>query len=168
MVLVILVMHTISKGHQAVAEVNVFNDHIWIVDPKVEVTEIPESADSQRDQLIRKRLRSVLWDTEHSDLRLVLPAEAVKAFHRHDRKSGGGCSGKQGIAVKNTDQLAPSLLKFHMGSDGFAEISGTDQNDTGRFIDAKDAANDLAQLLDMIAVALLSESAEAIEILANL
>ena len=165
---VVLVVHTVGKSHQAVAEMHIFHDHVRVLDTQVEVAEIPEAADPERNELIRKGLCRILRDAKHGNGRVMRPAEAVKGFHRHDGKPRSRRALDQRIAVEDANQPAAALLEINVCGDRFAKIARTDQDDPGFLMDTEDIADDLAQFLDMIAIALLTETAEAIEILPDL
>lgn len=161
-------MHTVGECHQTVAEMHIFHNDMRIVDTQVKVAEIPESADAERDQLIRKLLRSSFRNAEDSHLRMLLFTEFRKLLHGLDRKPRRFCTVEFLVSVEDPDQTAAALLKIQMRCDRLAEIARTDQDHAGAFIDTEDRTDDFTQFTDIVAVTLLTKTAEAVEILSNL
>ena len=103
-------VHTVGKRQKTVTKMHIFHNDIRIVDTQIKVTEIPETADTKRNELIRKLLSSIFGDAEDSDQRSVLSAKHFEGFHGHDGEFSRRCALDQGIVVKNADQFAPPVL----------------------------------------------------------
>ena len=70
--------------------------------------------------------------------------------------------------VKNVSQTDAAAFKIHVVGDGPAHIARPQQHRVGKTVHSQDMADFIIELGDHVAIALLAETTEAVEILPDL
>ena len=147
---------------------DIFYNDIVIIQGKIIVGKIPETADSQLHQVISNLLGGIFGNTEHSDLRVPLSAEIRKGIGMRNPDTPDGLANNPRAYVKDTDEVEASGIKRHMGGDSPPQVTSAQQNDVQTSVNSQDRADFLMQRLHIVAIALLAKSAETVKILTNL
>ena len=99
---------------------------------------------------------------------MICGAERLQGFDGIHRDPGNLLTAQSVVAVENTDQLAAPLFKINVLRNGFSKVAYADENGLVACVHAKNLSDLGVKLRHIITVALLSEAAEAVQILTNL
>jgi len=158
----------VGQRHKAVSEMHVFNVCIGEIEQNIVMREVPERVYAKRHKLFNCRLCVCTGNTKHRHSGLVLGAELFKHIGMlyFDTAYLNVFHGR--IAVEYSRKLIAIFRKIYVHCQRTSEITCTDENYLFGDVYAKYLSDLIAKLGDIIAVALLSEAAEAVEVLAYL
>lgn len=159
---------TVGKGHYTVTEVNILDNNVLMRNRQIVVAEVPERFYSERNQFIRIFLSGSLGDTEYRYLGLIFGDKAFHTAYMHYRKVGNFFVFLAQVAVKDTDKLPAVFAEVHVARDSFSEVACAEKHRLVSSVDAENFSYLGAQFDQVIAVALLSEAAEAVKVLTYL
>ena len=147
---------------------HVFNDRVVVFHVNVKLAEVPVVANTDGIKLIGNGLYCAARNTENSHDRLMCLIEGTKIGIGINLCAGDLCADDAVIRIKNTAKLKAGKVIGNMCCDRFTEITGTDQDAFMRTVYAKDSTDLSTQLMYGISVALLTVTAEAVEVLTDL
>ena len=130
--------------------------------------EVPQAADAALDQTARDRRRVAARDGQHRNIRVELVDIVVKLFCVPHLIAAKSAADQLRTGVECTQQLKAARREIEVVEQGAAEVAGAQKNRRASCAQAQDRAELLLQLFDIVAVALLTEAAEAVEILPDL
>lgn len=161
-------LDAVCKSHKAVAQMHVLYSDVLELNCKIVVREIPESCDAVAYQLVGDLLSVSLRYAQYSNCRRVLLAEFFQLIGVFNGQGTHKYTCQIGVAVKDTYKFAASGLKIYMSSDSSAKIACADDYRFEIFVNTEDLAYLVIEILNVVAVTLLTETAEAVEILSDL
>ena len=130
--------------------------------------EIPDCLDSCCYQTIRNLGSLCLWYGKSRDLDLILFYKAFQIVHGPDFNPADHQTDQLGIDIKHPFDHKTSPFKICIIGDCLSQISGSDDDQIVLLVDSQNLCNFRVQIFYIIAIALLSEAAEIIQILADL
>ena len=145
-----------------------FNGNLRVFGGDVAVAEIPEAFNSQFHQLIDGGGSSLAGDAQHRHGGAVFPAKIVQNLGVANGDASYHIARHGLVFIEYSDKVEASRLKGHVGGNGAAKIAGADKDGLESVAQAQYFSYFVMKLLNVVAVSLLSESAEAVEVLADL
>ena len=146
----------------------VLNRNVGGGDVEVYSGEVPYPVHAEPDERLRDGVRLALWHRKHGDVYLIELNEGFKVVSVAHERAVDRLAHEVGRDVERAEQLNAAVLEAEVRDERVAEIAGADDDRSELFIHAERLSDPVAQLTDVIAVALLAEAAEAVEILADL
>ena len=158
----LFLIHSVAQGHQAVAHMNVFNYGVLVLACYIIMTEIPVAFNSLAVKAFYNKLNTVSWHTQNCGVYCAAVAKAFDFFVRPYFYSAQNLSCKVRVFIKNSDKLKPSCLKMHMLCNCRAQVSCADYYRLELPVKTEHLADFKLKLFYAVAVALLTEAAEAV------
>ena len=152
----------VAEREQTVGKVDVFKENVAA---ELDVGEVPDALYTEGDEAVSDLLCDAFGHRQHRDggviggavgVQLVHPANG-DAVHRGADDSGGDVEG--GVEEE------AALVEVKVLQQRVTEVARADDDEAALVIHAEDVADLGAQLHDVVAVALLTEATEAIQIL---
>lgn len=137
---------------------------LWLVEP---TTFIGAGERHIAEQLKGLHLPVILM-RQRCDLYIMSFQKLGKLIHHPYFIAPDGDSLEHRIYIKNPYNLKPSFFKLYIICQGLSQISGTDNDHMMRLVKPQDFSDLRIQIWNIIAISLLSETAEIIQILAYL
>ena len=162
-----IAVHPEGKSIQAVAQVDIFHNYI-MRNRNVDCRKVPYSLDAAADNPVDHLLGLFLGSTDGSDLDRILPDKVLQLIQVIDIDAPDRHPDQPGIDVKQSPDKEAVLFESGIIGKGLAEIARAENNDMMVRIQAQYFMYLLPEFTDIIAITLLSESSEAIEILSDL
>lgn len=147
---------------------DVLEEHAGLIGRQLHIGKVPEAADAQGDKPVSQRLGHVLGYGEHCHVGVVVGDIFLQLVHGADSDAADLRAHKGGRDVKGGVDAEPYLIKIKVLQQRVAQVAGADDDDLVAAVDAQNVADLGAQLRHVVTVALLTEFAEAAEILADL
>ena len=158
----------VGECKEGIAEVDIFDSDIFIVDAKVIVGKVPECLDTEFYELFGDFLSISLWYAQHSHSGLMFFTESFKVIVMHNCQPCDFKADNSFICIEDTCKFTAAGFKIDMRRYSTPEVACAYKDSIESFIDTEYLAYLFMQAFDMVAIALLAEAAEAIEILSYL
>ena len=147
---------------------NVFHRKSGIMHADIVMAEIPEAFDAHchqtADQIFRRHFRHA----QNRNVRLFCLTELLQIIGMPDGDAFEDLTGIVFVPVEDAGDRKALFLKIHMGQDRSAQIARSDQDGLFGQVQSQDLADLFPQRYHVVAIALLTESAKAVEILPDL
>ncbi len=155
----------VAKRHKTVDQVNAFNDDLGMVDLYIVVGEIPKRLNSAGYQAFGKILSDLARNAEHSGIHLIFTAEFfyIIAVLHHNPVYTAAYNSR--IFIKHSAKIKSGKRKIDICGEGTSEVADAYEYRFKFFIKPQDFTYFIMEKCYIITVALLTESAEAVEIL---
>ena len=163
-----MVVHSVAKGHELVAQVNILDHGIAVSRGNIIVTEIPEAPDSEGIEFIQYRFHIFLGDTENRGVDLIAAAISLKLVVVSDNHLTDGLTDLSFIVVKAGDEFKAQLVKAEVVGKRGAEVADADEYRLVAVIQSENTLDFVLELADAVAVALLTCDAVTFMISASL
>ena len=129
---------------------------------------VPDPADARRDELIRHMLGVCSGDGDHADLDAALGDDLREIGDVLHTPLPDARTNDDGVAVKDRRKTEAETLDALIVCKRRAQMPHADDGETEVLVEAKDAADALLELCDVVTDALFPELPEGGEILADL
>ena len=158
----------VAQSQQRVHEVDVLEEHAFLLGGQLHVGEIPEAADAKADEPVSQGLRHALRDSQHRHIGLIIGHILLQFIHRMDLYAANLRADKGGGDVEGGVDAKADLLKIKVLQQRVAQVTHTDDNEAMSLVDTENMAYLGAQLGYVVAVTLLPELAETAQVLTDL
>ena len=160
--------NAVAQGQQGVHKVDVLEEHAGDLRGQLHIGEVPEAPDAQADEPVRQGLGHILGHRQHRHIGPVAGHIFRQLVHGADGDAPDLGVDQRGGHVEGGVHLEAHLLKIEVLQQGVAQVAHADDDEPVAVVDAQNVADLGPQLRHVVAVPLLTELAEAAEILADL
>lgn len=147
---------------------NVFNQNFRVRHGNIVVAEIPETLHAQVYQHIGDFLHITAGNAYNCANRVIVNAEILQVIYMPYGNSFYHVAADSFILVENSDKFETAVLVEYFICYGFAQIAGADKDCFKLLVNAENLADFLLKFRNVVAIALLAESAETVEVVADL
>ena len=147
---------------------HVFDRNAQSLQMKVLAGEIPQAADTALYQTACNTRCVSARNGEHRHIRLVALDELRKRIRAAHLMAAKALTDELRICVKRTQQLKAACREIEVVEQGAAEVADAQKDRRASCAQTQDRAELLLQLFDIVAVSLLTETAEIVKILSDL
>ena len=141
---------------------------VGVVAGQLNVGEVPEALHTQTHQAVGGLLGHGLGDGQQRHIHPVFLQKALQIVHGADGYAADGGAHHVGIHVEGGVHGAAVLGEGEVVENGVAQVAHADDDQVVVVVHAQNVADLRAQLLHVVAVALLAELAKAAEVLTDL
>ncbi len=153
------IVDLITEGHQSIREVDAFNHRFRMLHLDIVLGKVPESGHAAVDQAVGGLLGDLAGHAEHRHIDGVRGAESGNFVGVLNRETGNLLADEGGIFIEKSHQIEPGTCEIHMVDKGAAKVAHADQDRPKALIQPENLTDLLMEQRDVIAKALLSESA---------
>ena len=139
-----------------------------ILELKLDAREVPKAPHAAIGQTVGDLFGGTFRNGQNGKVHVILLTKALERVHVANSQPVHGFSNQCGIDVEQSDDVYAALFKHGRTHQRATQIANTDDDGTKSCTDAKDLGNFSIKIVDVIAVALLTEAAEAVEVLTDL
>ena len=133
--------------------------------PEVFTRKIPYPPHSRADSAGSGAVRHTLRQGENGDVHGVIPDKAFKLAYVQNGHGANAFPNLIRVNVKGGDELRSAFFKAEIEGEGFPEVSEPDNNSSEPVAHTEGRGYPIAELGDVVPVPLLTEAAEAVEVL---
>ena len=154
--------NAITQRHEAVVQVDIFHNGVMVLHGDVIMAEVPEIFNSHSIQLVGKLFYRHSGDAQHRHHRLLLPAKGLQILDALNGEAAESMANLPRVIVKNTDKAEALGLEGKVGGNGLPQVSRANEDTFVTVGDPENIPDFITELVHHIAIALLSEAAEAV------
>lgn len=147
---------------------NVFNQNFRVRHGNIIVAEIPETLYSEVYQHIGDFLHITAGNADNGANRVIVDAEILQIIYMPYGNSFYHVAADSLILVENSDKFEAAVFIENFVCYSLAQISGADKYSFQFLVNAENFADFLLELRNVVAIALLAESAKTVEVVADL
>ena len=161
-------VYSVAEGHKAVAEMNVFHDKGFVIDAEIIMCKVPDAFYACCRNHRCKFFGSGFWNTCNDKIRLVFLTVihniiGIKNFYVMERFAH-----KIDIIVKDSSQVyAVSFVEYKVCNCG-TKAACANKHSIDVIVREKKVLDFIVEEIYAVAYTLLTETAEAVEVLTNL
>ena len=162
-------MVSIGQPHQPVGQVDVFHQDIFgQFHLQIRIGKVPNGPDPVLHEDLCDFFGIFLRKGQRRDLHIVGTQEGGQIVHMSDLQFADLCANQFFTYIEQTDDLETAAIEVLVIRNGLSQMTGTDDDHPMFLIQSKDLADLIAKEPDIVAIALLSESTEMIQVLSDL
>ena len=147
---------------------HVFDRHTESFEVQVLAREVPQAANAALHKVAGNRRGVAARNGQHRHVRVVLRDVGVQLACRLDLVPAEAAADEVGVCVERAEQLKAARRKVEVVEQRTAEVADAEQDRRASRTQSQNGAQLLLELFDVVAIALLTEAAEAVEILPDL
>ena len=158
----------IAERQEAVSKVDIFKFYIRRRAGQLHIGKVPKAPDTKIDQMSGCVLSDRLGNGQHDYIHVVGMNEVIQLGHGIHRHAVDDGAGELRVDIKGGVYSETGLGEGKILQQGMTQVAHSDHDEMMIIVHAQDMADLRTKLFHIVAVALLTELAEAAEILSDL